>query len=152
MIQSRTNGETTRFSIPSCPGDVREAVERSKDFFHLRGLENHYKCTIVLRELLRNAVAHGNRHDPSKRANVSIRDLGGTVFQISVADEGMGFDPKTIDPFVSSNPGRQGRSFGYALIQSLARKIRFFGGGRIVSVVLSGRDEKGGAPHDASES
>lgn len=58
------------------------------------------------------------------------------AFQITVEDEGIGFDYKRIDMELPRDP-RHTRSRGYALIKALTEQIHFNDRGNRVSVVVS---------------
>ncbi len=80
---------------------------------------------IVLRELLANAVIHGNSGEPLKIVRCSISDLGRGRFRIEVRDEGEGFDHRAINMDLPENPARLRRR-GYILIKALSEKIDFY--------------------------
>ncbi|MDE3153491.1 MAG: ATP-binding protein [Acidobacteriota bacterium] len=63
---------------------------------------------VALRESVINAIKHGNRQDPAKRVFIELattHELGGTAeLVIRVRDEGLGFDPETVeDPLAPEN-------------------------------------------------
>lgn len=67
------------------------------------GEEVCFAMRLALEEALSNAVKHGNRFDPDKKITVSAC-LGADRADITVADEGEGFDPGGVpDPTVDEN-------------------------------------------------
>ncbi len=79
---------------------------------------------IVLTELVNNAIVHGNKLIPAKRVIVKTRYFSDRV-QISVKDEGSGFDPATLNnPTEPENILREnGR--GIFLVKNLIDKVEF---------------------------
>src|SRR5690242_5647623 len=51
---------------------------------------------LALREALNNAVVHGNRLDAHKLVHVRCRCKVGKGISVIVADQGQGFDPRTV--------------------------------------------------------
>ena len=58
--------------------------------------ETKHWLLMALREALANAIKHGNRQDTSKRIHLEM-DVVGQNLQISIRDEGEGFDPSAVD-------------------------------------------------------
>jgi serine/threonine-protein kinase RsbW len=58
--------------------------------------ETKHWLLMALREALANAIKHGNRQDSSKRIHLEM-DVVGQNLQISIRDEGEGFDPSAVD-------------------------------------------------------
>ena len=58
--------------------------------------ETKHWLLMALREALANAIKHGNRQDTSKRIHLEM-DVVGQNLQISIRDEGEGFDPAAVD-------------------------------------------------------
>lgn len=57
-----------------------------------------FNLRVALSEALANAIVYGNRLDPGKRVHVTLRQRGEDV-EVSVQDQGSGFDPHGIpDP------------------------------------------------------
>ncbi len=86
---------------------------------------------IALREVLNNAVVHGNRGDPRRHVCVKCRCESGDI-SIAVSDEGEGFDlSKVPDP---TAPGSiysiHGR--GIYLMKAFMDEVRFEHGGSVV--------------------
>jgi anti-sigma regulatory factor (Ser/Thr protein kinase) len=97
------------------------------------------EVTLVARELLANAVMHGNRQDPRKKASFRLEELCGAGFTVEVKDEGQGFDFHHLDsPSVLHAHHAQKR--GYVIIRNCSRRIVFRENGSSVSVFV-GLDE-----------
>src|SRR4029079_6738016 len=58
---------------------------------------------MAVREAVANAIKHGNKLDSRKKVSASF-DLRGTELEITISDEGEGFDPaKVSDPLDRQN-------------------------------------------------
>ncbi len=80
--------------------------------------------SIAITELFNNALHHGNQEDEHKKITVTYRLLKSGL-QISVRDEGVGFNPQKIrDPLADENLLRtSGR--GLFLVEQLVDDLRF---------------------------
>lgn len=58
--------------------------------------ETRHWLLMALREALANAIKHGNRQDVSKRIHLEM-DVVGENLQITIRDEGEGFEPSKVD-------------------------------------------------------
>ncbi len=89
----------------------------------------------VLRELLLNAVIHGNREAAEKQVLCEISREGADLFRLTVKDEGEGFDHRTAAALASSAPQWE-VSGGFGLIRSICEQIDFNETGNQVTVYL----------------
>ena len=65
--------------------------------------ETRHWLLMALREALANAIKHGNRQDVSKRIHLEM-DVVGENLQITIRDEGEGFEPTQVeDPLAPEN-------------------------------------------------
>jgi len=78
----------------------------------------------VLRELLVNAITHGNRDIPNGVVICSIEEVDPFRFKIAVEDQGEGFDYADLDTALPENPRRLGDR-GYKLINALSDTLQF---------------------------
>ena len=79
---------------------------------------------IALTEAVSNAMMHGNKNDINKNVTISI-DKKADSMEITVLDEGGGFDPKHVDnPLLPENLLKEsGR--GIFILNSLMDKVEF---------------------------
>ncbi|HDQ43950.1 MAG TPA: ATP-binding protein [bacterium] len=79
---------------------------------------------IAVTEAVGNAIVHGNRKDPKKKVGVVFRLLPDSV-EVSVTDEGKGFDPGRIDdPLEPANLMKEnGR--GIFILKNLMDEVQF---------------------------
>jgi serine/threonine-protein kinase RsbW len=110
--------------------------------------ETRHWLLMALREALANAIKHGNRQDLSKRIHLEM-DVVGQNLQISIRDEGEGFDPGAVeDPLAPENRLKtSGRGIFY--MRTFMDDVRFRkveGGGMeiILTKNLSAGKEKEG--------
>ena len=96
------------------------------------------KLALIARELLMNAVVHGNRNDPRKQVSLSLERLDEGQFRLRVKDEGRGFDYSRLDTRLPQRLNERRRR-GYAIVAKLADRIEFNGNGSEV-VVMAGPD------------
>lgn len=125
-------------SVPSDLGFVGEAVElvaRYCDTGVLSPRRLRFNLRTALAEVLANAIAYGNRHDPTKLVRVEI-SCGREAVRIDVADDGLGFDPSDIpDPTEAENLEREtGR--GLFVLRHLVDQVEFNQRGNRVCLVL----------------
>ncbi|MCW7754412.1 ATP-binding protein [Desulfobotulus sp. H1] len=112
------------FSMGSDMGLVDRLVGLAKEFMGRLGTTRFSEIIIVLRELLINAVEHGNAGDRALLVKGSIEALGKDRFCIRIEDEGPGVDPQALSFTMPEDPS-QDRSRGFALIHAFSDEIRF---------------------------
>jgi serine/threonine-protein kinase RsbW len=124
----------SQFSIPSVVAIVPQVVDtlisRVTSLRVRDGSEDDIE--LAFQEALLNAVIHGNRQDPFKRVYVTLRCGADGSVQITIQDEGAGFDVASVpDPTTPENLVRQhGR--GIFLMRAMMDEVSFDDGGRIV--------------------
>ncbi len=118
------NGASIAFTLSSQMHLVDRVVAESRRFLKKHGFETFSEFKLVLRELLINAVEHGNRNQPDQAAGCTISILPGDLFKIEVSDQGGGFDYNSLDMSIPKN-SRQVRNRGYAIINAFSKKIEF---------------------------
>jgi len=127
---------TLRF--PSDVGYVEEAVELVSRHC-LAGFEAahqvRFRLKVSLAEALTNAVVRGNREDRDKWVDVRA-ELRSDVIQVSVMDEGPGFDPSSIPE--PTAPGRLDETGGRGLylIRKLVDAVEFNAQGNVICMTL----------------
>lgn len=109
--------------IPSRLSAAAEVLREAGGFFAERGTTSP-GVMIVLRELLMNAIVHGNRRDPYQHVYVDVETYGEGVFRITVEDEGRGFDYEELDLTLPETASRI-RERGYKLINAFSERLEF---------------------------
>jgi serine/threonine-protein kinase RsbW len=93
-----------------------------------------FAVKLALEEALINAIKHGNKLDPSKKVHIEAH-LDPARVQISIEDEGPGFDRKSVpDPTADENLCKcSGR--GILLIEAYMNSVEWTNNGRRVTMV-----------------
>jgi serine/threonine-protein kinase RsbW len=110
--------------------------------------ETKHWLLMALREALANAIKHGNRQDTSKRIHLEM-DVVGENLQISIRDEGEGFDPTAVDDPLAPENRLKTSGRGIFYMKTFMDDVRFRrleGGG--MEIVLtknlgSGKEKEG---------
>ena len=110
--------------------------------------ETTHWILMALREALANAIKHGNRQDTSKRIHLEM-DVVGQNLQISIRDEGEGFDPSAVDDPLAPENRLKTSGRGIFYMKTFMDDVRFRrleGGG--MEIVLtknlgSGKEKEG---------
>ncbi len=79
---------------------------------------------IGLTELVNNAILHGNQSDPHKKVTITIT-LKGNTLEVSVRDEGEGFDPEALDNPVAPENLLKESGRGIFLVEQLVGPVTF---------------------------
>lgn len=93
------------FTISSKCEEISQVINEVLDRLRESGWHENdsFAVHVALQESLSNAIKHGNRYDPMRRIFVSCR-LTKQGIEISVRDEGTGFDPSKVpDPTLPEN-------------------------------------------------
>lgn len=97
--------ETTELTLPSSIGAVNEAAGAVARILGNLGASEQlmFGIDMAIREAVTNAVIHGNKQDYAKQVRVDIKSSPDEI-EISVRDEGAGFNPTEIpDPTTAEN-------------------------------------------------
>lgn len=136
----RSTGIAGRLDLefPSRVGLVRDVVSEVVDACErlaFSGSRATLNLRVAVGEALSNAILYGNREDSDKVVRVSASLRPGSA-QVTVTDEGSGFDPEAVgDPTRPENRGRtHGR--GLFLLRSLADEVTFSARGNSVTITL----------------
>jgi len=121
---------------------VHDATERLAGLAGFDGDES-LNVAIAVREAVINAVAHGNRKDPRRKVDVTVKARADRI-EVRVCDEGQGFDPAaTPDPTAGDNVLKTtGR--GLLLMRAFVDEVAFrFREGRGMELTLVKRHRGG---------
>lgn len=121
--------KSTEAEVKQVTCEVMKSLE-SNDFEE----DMVFAVHLSLEEAFINAIKHGNHGDPTKTISVECL-ITPEKFDISISDEGFGFDPKGIpDPRCNGNLYKSnGR--GVLLIQSYMDKVEYNGRGNCLHMV-----------------
>ena len=94
-----------------------------------------FNLRVALSEALANAIVYGNRLDPGKRVHVTLRQRGEGV-EVSVQDQGSGFDPHGIPDARRPDCLERPEGRGLFLIKELVDGLAFNEKGNSVCMTL----------------
>jgi len=104
-MSSIVTAETTELRFPSRIEAVDEAAAAVAEFMNRLGIDEDiaFGVDMAVREAVTNAVVHGNKLDDAKEVALRLRNTP-EVFEISVHDQGSGFNPNEVpDPTRDEN-------------------------------------------------
>lgn len=119
---------------------VDRIIKEVRGFFEHHGVKDESNLKLILREMLNNAVEHGNKSQENKTVTCKISRLEGKRFRIDVQDEGEGFEYKNLDPRLPEDP-KQIRNRGFSLIDTFSDEIVFNKPGNKITVYVTITDE-----------
>ena len=97
--------ETTELTLPSRIESVAEAAVAVAGILGRSGVSEEvaFGVDMAIREAVTNAVLHGNKQDDAKFIRVTVESSSNSL-EISVHDEGAGFNPQEVpNPTESEN-------------------------------------------------
>lgn len=123
--------------LDSDPESIDRVVDEMESFLGPRVPDEDlaYRVILLAAEAVTNAIEHGNKFDSRKQVYFRI-DVQERRIELTVEDEGAGFDPaETADPLASENLMLEGGR-GILFMESMADEVRFEKGGRKVSLIF----------------
>ena len=135
--QSEARDQMLTITMPTSLDMIDLAIERSCAFVMDFNLPTNPDLKIVIRELLMNAMTHGNRHDPSKPVFFRMSYCGQNRFKIEVKDAGNGFDYQRLNFLVTEEDQNTRKKRGLVLVNSLAEGLFFSEAGNFVTVFVT---------------
>lgn len=124
VLVKTENLSFVRFEIPSDHSYAYQVLLHSERFLSRHGISEHSSFNVVLRELLLNAIVHGNRGETERTVRCEVVHVGEGRFRIVVEDEGEGFDYRALDTLLPADPKRI-RHRGYKLVNALSDQLEF---------------------------
>jgi anti-sigma regulatory factor (Ser/Thr protein kinase) len=109
-------------------------LERVAQFTRRLGFQNSDELLLVVRELLMNAIVHGNRSIRSRIALIRLARRG-KFFEVQVDDEGEGFDYDSLVLGLPDDPQSLAKR-GLVLVHELAEELVFERGGSRVRAIV----------------
>lgn len=103
---------------------VDRVVDDCKNYLKNLGFTDFTDIILVIRELIINAIEHGNENSIEKKVTGKIEYRGRGRFHIIVEDEGEGFTYNKLNLNLPKS-GNKGRRCGYPLIYALSDMVRF---------------------------
>lgn len=136
-VSTEPNGVTA--VIPSELSEIQYVLQQVKDFVCGRGADPS-GVSIVLRELLKNAIIHGNRKSPTRHVMCSVMVAGTNLLRLTVEDQGEGFNHTALDMALPEDPTRLNNR-GYRLINAFCEHLDFNEKGNRIVATMRTRPE-----------
>ena len=134
MFSRSEEGNIIVYKISSEISSVDSVIEHCKeDLSRFNVISDSTEFKVIVRELLNNAVKHGNHEIAEKTVTCNIEYLGARRFRIVVEDQGNGFNYGNINMDLPKNLDQIKRK-GYALINAFSKRIEFNEKGNRISV------------------
>ena len=124
--------------LPSDVNCIEEAVElvtRHCLAGHKASRTIQFKLRVVLSEALTNAIVRGNGEDRTKWVDVRA-ELVPEAIQVSVTDEGPGFDPDAVPEPLTPEQLDEATGRGLYLIRKLVDGVQFNERGNSICMIL----------------
>jgi serine/threonine-protein kinase RsbW len=122
-------------TVVSETGRVPAILERVGRFARRHGAWDTDGLLLVVRELLVNAIVHGNRSEMARVALIRVA-LRGRLFEVQVEDEGDGFDYESLVLGLPEDPQSLTKR-GLVLVHELSEELIFErGGSRVKAIVM----------------
>jgi serine/threonine-protein kinase RsbW len=116
-----------RIVVKSRSSSLREAESKLRAILDKLGLSEteEHNLLVAASEAVNNAIAHGNKNDPTKNVTMDVDFNGEREIVIAVEDEGGGFNPANLpDPLLPENLLKpSGR--GIHIMKSLMDRVDF---------------------------
>ena len=124
------------FQVDSLPQKIEKIIDETKLFLANHNVHECHEFTIVQRELLKNAVEHGNHSNPDLKIMCTIEMHENNKVTLSVEDSGDGFQYSSLDMSIPNNPNGIIQR-GYILINAFSEKIEFNENGNRVTAHIT---------------
>ncbi len=125
--------------LPSDRALVSAALRASRACLRGWGVAQAEPVLIALRELLVNAIVHGNQSDPDKQVTCKLAKAPDDGLSIQVDDEGAGLDPSLLDMKLPGDPKRIEKR-GLVLVQAMSETVFFDSAkGRATAYIIPGK-------------
>lgn len=138
MIEMLETFKGISFKTPSCPSNIGDVVSSFADYLksnEIRAIPAN-QAIIVLRELLSNAMKHGNKYDKKTPVTIWIDRVQNNKFKITVKDLGCGFDYHSLDTTLPEDPKNLTKR-GFKLVKAYTDSFEFNSSGNQVTAYLS---------------
>lgn len=137
MFSLYKKDNTVAITFSSLWDHASQAIDIVRQFLGTYNLADRERSDIVLvsRELIINALVHGNRLSLDKIVALEVERNENCHFNITVEDDGTGFNTSSVGALYSTRePGRT--AHGYEIITSIAREVTFNDAGNRVMVCI----------------
>ena len=121
-----------KYQLPSDPAAVEPLCLELAALFNRHGLSGRlFAVELVAREMLNNAILHGNRQSPNKQVGFCLT-IGRRWIRMTISDQGPGYDWRQLQRALADPEATCGR--GITIARLYAHKVRFGDQGRRIEV------------------
>ncbi len=124
MLSVIHEDDSMRIRFSSTFQNVGGVIEHVREYLKQYRVEDDRSLVLALRELVNNAIEHGNKKIPDLNVAAHIENAGYLRFKITVRDEGRGFDHESIDLNMPDDPS-QLRNRGLCLVNAFSDALEF---------------------------
>jgi len=140
MIRESENSPSLQLnlSVPGTAGSIDKIINSIVNLVSLTGASHDFlniDLPLVLDELLRNAVKHGNKNDSQKKVTVNLSLQDKQLF-LEIEDEGCGFELTKLDSGAANSNHYSGSGRGLLMVGGYCKKIDFTNQGSKVQVLF----------------
>jgi anti-sigma regulatory factor (Ser/Thr protein kinase) len=123
--------------FPSDVTFVDHAVEIVRTLLLHRSSQDPTALLVVARELLKNAVVHGNRNNRGLSVRLRVTYGANGPSRVDVEDQGSGFDTRTLAQPAPAPTQSEVGPRGYQIIRAYSSELRFNERGNQVSAWIN---------------
>ena len=151
MMQIKKKPGTIEFEFLSDPNLAFRVIEECRQFF-LYDIPNSVfiELSILLREMLMNAIQHGNKSSINRKVWCRIVHLCQNRFKITVEDQGDGFDYRKINRKIPDHP-EEIKARGYILIHALSDRVEFNTRGNRITIYYNHEERRTKNEHNGND-
>lgn len=124
-----------KLNISSDLNHVEEAEAFIRKLFSNLTEELYNRIQLAVNEAVMNAILHGNHQDSTKTVAISAKKQSNHI-EVSVKDQGAGFNPDIIPDPTDENRLLKTSGRGVFLIKQLADEVSFKKGGTLVKMIF----------------
>jgi len=125
-----------KMTVPGAVGSIDKIVNGLVNLVSLTGASRNFiiiDLPLVLDELLRNAIKHGNQNDVQKTVTIKLSLVDKKLF-LEIEDEGSGFILSRVDSSEESTNLYAGNGRGLLMVKGYCEKIEFQNNGSRILV------------------
>lgn len=135
LVTYSVSSRALEIRFPSKLNLASEVIQAATAFGRQFGV-NPLRLSIVLRELLRNAIEHGNREDSNREVTCTVACDEQEGLRITVRDEGEGFDFSKLDLALPDNAERLEHR-GFILVNAYTSQLNFNDTGNEITALMT---------------
>lgn len=141
MYKVDQNKENISFCISSEYQFVDRIIEDTNSFLNESMFTMNYNFRLCFREILINALEHGNKEDPEKEIKCNINIKKNNIAELIITDQGNGFNYGNIQTSIPESSENIRRK-GFPIIYSIAEKVAFNKKGNAIKAYIKMDDLK----------